>query len=771
MSRVKNKKNLDETEVNQMRKEKLTLIILLWILLVIPSLGVQEEKAAPKEPRPIELEDILAWKSIRTSVLSNDGQWLAYRLTPNKGDSEVIVKKTTGEKEFKCPGGEVPRASFASDISFADDSKWVAYTVYPSQKEAKMLQKQKKKLYNKVELLNLSSGEKVEFEKTSRFAFSGEKPSWIALLKYQAEGQEKEKDKWSGADLILHELATAKELNIGNVFEFAFDKKGGWLAWIVDAKEKSGNGVQLRNMETGAVLPLENDKANYKSLNWTEEGDGLAVLKGKEDKGFEDKLYSLIGFTNFASSLPQKFIYEPKEDKSFPEGMTISPNRAPLWTEDLSGILFGIHQVKKKEEKEKKEADKEKSPAEKAEEPAKDEEKKEEEEDMPDLVIWHWLDKRLQSMQQVQEKTDQNFSYLCLYQVKDKKFLRLADEQVRQVFAAPKHRWAIGLDSREYELTGNLEGRRYQDIYVFNLKTGERKLALQKCRWYFEPSPDGSHFLYYDDGHYYAYEMATGKKHNITKDVPTSFIDEEDDHNVVKPPIRYMGWVKNGISVLLYDNWDVWNVPVHGGQGLNLTVNGKKEGIRYSRRFRLDPEEKGIDLSGPVYFAAYGEWTKKGGIGRIDKGKPGMRMLLWEDAIFSRLIKAKKDEVYLYTRETYKDFPDFYLSGATLDKGQKTTEATPQQKEFLWSDGSLLIDYTGTKGKKLQAALFLPAKYEKGKSYPTIVYIYEKLSSGLNRYFTPSANGFNKSVYTSHGYAVLMPDIVYQVNDPGMSAV
>src|SRR5207245_1410498 len=35
----------------------------------------------------------------------------------------------------------------------------------------------------------------------------------------------------------------------------------------------------------------------------------------------------------------------------------------------------------------------------------------------------------------------------------------------------------------------------------------------------------------------------------------------------------------------------------------------------------------------------------------------------------------------------------------------------------------------------------------------------------------PSANGFNPAVYTSNGYAVLMPDIVYQVNDPGMSAV
>ncbi len=83
----------------------------------------------------------------------------------------------------------------------------------------------------------------------------------------------------------------------------------------------------------------------------------------------------------------------------------------------------------------------------------------------------------------------------------------------------------------------------------------------------------------------------------------------------------------------------------------------------------------------------------------------------------------------------------------------------------------MLLDYTSDKGDKLQAALFLPANYEPGKKYPTIVYIYEKLSQSLNAYTIPSARGFNKSVYTSRGYAVLMPDIVYKVNDPGLSAV
>ena len=760
------------------KKSKITLIILLFVFLAIPNTSAQDKKAAPQGPRPIELKDILAWKSIGSSVLSNNGQWFAYSLSPNKGDSEVIVKQTKGDKEYTFAIGEAPR--FASGaIAFSEDSRWLGFTISPTEKEAKTLRKQKKKLYNKVALLNLSSGKKVEFEKTKKFTFSGEQAKWIVLHKYPPESQAQEKDKWSGTDLILHELSSKKEFNIGNVSDYAFDKKGLWLAMVVDAKEMSGNGIQLRNMQTGVVLSLENDKAVYKRLNWTEKGEGLAVLKGKEDENYEDKLYSVVGFTNFIKGLPQKIVYEPAKDKNFPEEMTISPNRTPVWTEGLSGILFGIHEVKEKEEKDKEKAEKkEDKPKEtperkkvKEEPKEKPKPKKEEEEEPADLVIWHWLDKRLQSMQQVQESRDKNFNFLCIYRVKEKKFIRLADKSLRDVTAAPKHRWAIGTDNQEYELIGNLEGRRYRDVYVVDLKTGARKLALKKCRWYFMPSPDGTHFLFYDDGHYYTYEMSTGKKFNITKDVPTSFINEEDDHNVIKPPIYpRIGWTKNGVSILLYDNWDVWNIPVHGGKGVNLTVNGKKDGIRYRSRYRLDPEEKGIDLSKPIYLSTYGEWTKKGGVARVDKGKPGATLLLWDDASFS-IQKAEKAEVYLYTRQTHEDYPDYYVTDSSLKKGSRLTEATPQQKEFLWSSGRNLLDYESDKGDKLQAALFLPANYEKGKSYPTIVYIYEKLSQGLNRYYTPSARGFNKSVYTSNGYAVLMPDIVYKMNDPGMSSV
>ena len=295
----------------------------------------------------------------------------------------------------------------------------------------------------------------------------------------------------------------------------------------------SGNGIEVRNLATGAVLSLDSDKAVYKGLTWTEKSDGLTGVKGKEDTGYEDKLYSLLGFTGFATGSPVKTVYDPKEDKSFPSGMTVSPNRPPAWTEDLDGILFGIQELKKKEDAEKKPADKS---AEKEEKP-KDVKPEASDEDTPDLILWHWLDKRLQSQQQVEEKEDKNYSYLSIYRPREKAFFRLADDTLRDVEAAPKQRWAIGIDDSQYELMGNLDGRRYRDVCVIDLRTGIRKPALKKCRWYFGPSPEGSRLLYYDDGNYFSYDMASGQSHNITKDVPASFVNTEDDHNVSKPPV------------------------------------------------------------------------------------------------------------------------------------------------------------------------------------------------------------------------------------------
>src|SRR5688572_20205018 len=56
--------------------------------------------------RSLEMDDLLNWKSIRSSTVSNDGKWFAYQLAPNEGDSEVILRRTSDDKEIRFQVGE-----------------------------------------------------------------------------------------------------------------------------------------------------------------------------------------------------------------------------------------------------------------------------------------------------------------------------------------------------------------------------------------------------------------------------------------------------------------------------------------------------------------------------------------------------------------------------------------------------------------------------------------------------------------------------------------
>jgi dipeptidyl aminopeptidase/acylaminoacyl peptidase len=772
-----------------MKHRGFAALLFTWAVLVLP--------ADSPAPRAIQLPDILAWKTIQGAVVSADGQWLAYHLNPAEGNAEVVVRNLKTGQEDKYPAGDrqastpapaagtapapgrgaAAAAGGAGGPTFSDDSRWVAFSTYPLTRDAKRMRQQRRPIQTKAVLVELATGKKTEFEKIRRFAFGGERSSVIALQRYGADsgtpadtaaaapagrGGAAAPERPSGSDLLLHYLTTAGEMNIGNVSEFAFDKKGDWLAWAIDAQDKAGNGLELRNNVTGTVETLDSATAVYKSLTWTEKGDALAALRGEDDKGFEDKLYSVVAFRDLGAQAPVKVTFDPKSDKSFPAGMTVSPNRNPMWRQDLSAVIFGIHEVKAKKrgaaDSGGAEGDRPASPAAPA-------------DDKPSLVLWHYKDARLQTQQQVQESQDKNFSFLATYVPSQNKFVRLADEQLRQVTLTPEQKFAVGSDVREYELMGNLDGRRFQDVYVVNPMTGERKLALRKAQHMLGASPDGARLLYYEEGVFSVYDMETGKSKKLTRRIPSTFWDMEDDHNVVKPPTQQFGWSKDSSAVLITDGWDIWKVPVNGGTAENLTVNGKKDQIRYKRPFRFDMEERGVDLSARVYLPVYGEWTKKGGIGLIEPGKPGVKMLQWDDAAFPQLIKAKKADTYLYTRETTREFPNYYLADAMLSGGRRVTDGNPQQKDFLWSSGVRLVDYTSTRGEKLQAALWLPANYEAGKHYPAIVEIYEKESQVANDYPRPAYNGFNIAHYTSNGYAVIEPDIVYKVNHPGISAV
>ena len=82
--------------------------------------------------RAMGLEDILAFRAISLTSLAPNGQWYSYRLAPLQGDSEVILKSTSGATEMKFPVGEAGGGAAV----FSADSQWAAITIAPTRRES-----------------------------------------------------------------------------------------------------------------------------------------------------------------------------------------------------------------------------------------------------------------------------------------------------------------------------------------------------------------------------------------------------------------------------------------------------------------------------------------------------------------------------------------------------------------------------------------------------------------------------------------------------------
>jgi dipeptidyl aminopeptidase/acylaminoacyl peptidase len=237
------------------------------------------------------------------------------------------------------------------------------------------------------------------------------------------------------------------------------------------------------------------------------------------------------------------------------------------------------------------------------------------------------------------------------------------------------------------------------------------------------------------------------------------------------------------------DKHDVWAVPLDGGKPVSITGGvGAAQSIelRLTRTFTGGPGgggrggrgggpgasmDEGVDLAQPQTFTATGEWTKKSGFWRTPAGRTTPAPVIWLDKQVGNVVKAKNADRVIFTEQTFQEFPDYWMSDTGFTAPKKVTDANPQIADFAWGSRTL-IDFTNSKGRKLQATLTLPANYQPGKKYPMLVYIYETLSNTHHEFSMPVYDDRpHMSEYASSGYLVLEPDIFYEIGKPGSSAL
>lgn len=704
-------------------------------------------------------DDYGKWQSLGVTDLSPNGEWTVYQITVQEDNDSLFVTNRAGNKSYKLP--------FASMPDISKDNQWMAYRIGVPYKEAEKLREGGKPVEYKMGLINLATGKKEEVKNISRFGFS-RNGKYLAV--YLAPPKES-KDK--GAVLLVKNLADGTTRTIGNVTEYAFNKKSDYLAYIVESANTAGNSIELFNLSTGNLKVLASDTARFSKLTWQKEGDGLAFFRSFRKDKYEEDNAMVYTYTNLYKT-PVLKIFNPEEAKDFPKDMRIFTGSSLALSDDMGTAFFGLkpwtyNELAKKSDRRPgdslSKADTARIDSTRAIIAAKSGKSAEK---LAGVDIWHWKDPEIQPRQKITLGQDTVLSTLSAWNLDNNRFIPLTTDEAPLGQLTGNQKYAVVYTSEKYKPAFKED---FADAYLVNVKTGDRKLAFEKIVTGFNTfprtSPDGKYLLYFKDKHWWTYNMATGQNTNLTQNIKTDFWDVRDDHPAPsRPAVGTGGWLKGDKEVLLYDEYNVWAVRPDG-KGARKLTDGERDEIRY-RVYRTDFEEPYLDDSKPLHLTMYGDKTKKYGYAKLEKGK--VEPLIFEDLMVNRLVKAKDADRYLFVKQDYDKSPALFATSNFKDAAPVAT-TNPQQGDYYWGK-SQLISYTNKDGKKLQGALFYPANYEPGKQYPMITYIYEELSSTVHGYTPPSTQGaYNTTNFTTNGYFVFRPDIVYTINDPGISAV
>ena len=669
-----------------------------------------------------------------------------------------------------------------------------------------------------LELLELSTMETRRWEGVTAFGFA--EAGEALVVKKRAVDSDAEYD---GTDVVVRYLGSGVEELFSYVDEWGLDEPGGRLAYTLDGPDGEANAVKVLDLGTriGEVLDAERE-VTYAQLTWgSDEGeaseDALAVLKGSDDEDLEERENALLMWPDLSGErAPVVLDPRPEEEEDeggdaqdsggsedvssrgavngFPEGWVLSEGGALRWAPDASKLFVATKPQLAVATELCTPADDEEDGGEEAGEGASDEVDAEEDSKDPPVLavrvgpdgrplgpeelldgecpefianvdIWHVQDVRIQSIQEGRVNQDRNRTYQSVVHVDptasgpgEPRYVQLADQTMETLQISDDASRVMGRDAREY-ISDWKPG--YGDHYLVDLETGARTLVLEGHLRTLGFSPDGAEYLYWQDRQVWSYETESGEHASLTEGVSVTFENEQFDRFGEKPPHGIAGWTTDGESVILQHRYDLWLQPLDGGTATNLTKGVGAERELRLRIIDMDPDEDDIDLDGPLYLSAYGEWTKQTGFYKLDGGK--IEALVMADARIANPRKADDADVLLWTRQTFEQFPDYWVSGLDFQDPVRVTDANPQQSEYNWGR-RVLFDYETHDGVRLQGTLAIPYDYVQGEKRPMIINYYEKNSQNLHSYAGPRYAGSpNFAGYVSAGYLVMQPDVHFRI--------
>lgn len=403
-------------------------------------------------------------------------------------------------------------------------------------------------------------------------------------------------------------------------------------------------------------------------------------------------------------------------------------------------------------------------------------------EDFPKVEVWHWQEEVQFTQQVYNKRRELDATWLAVYHTESKESRTLTspefDATILQIDKGNSDLYIASWD-KKYRLESMWEGRSRNDIYLIRPHSNNPEMIMEGLNASVRLSPASKYLYWYSgqDSSWFCYpvQVEGGEATKITN--PASILVFDENNDVPDWPSSYSlaGWSKDDKYILLYDKYDLWQVdPTGKERAVRLTLNGREKGITY-RYLNLsdDPDSRGIiDMKQTQYLTGFDNKTKGSAIFKTEFNKAQSPTLLYGgNFAINNIKKAATTNKVIFTQESFEEFPDIRLTDLKFNNIKKITNANPQQKDFNWGTAEL-ISWISADGIALEGVIYKPENFDPSKKYPMIVNFYETNSSGLYNHRVPEAHRstIDYHMYTSNGYIVFNPDIVYRTGYPGESA-
>ncbi len=721
-----------------MNMKSIIASILLFVL-IISSCFSQERKA-------MTLEDLMLFQSMGNSSLSENGKWLAYEVKTERNNGLGVLISTDGTKEYKIERGERPL--------FSINSRWAVFTVVPTFAETEK-RKAGEGPYNQLVLIDLSNGHRhmftdvrqAAFSEDSRFLFIHHHFTNDTTLSKAAT----DKLKKAGTPFRIVSLDNLSEKKLEFVDNWTADSLSRNLVFVVNDTLKANNGLyNLQLNIRGFPIQVGDTTAGKKftAFSWHQESSILAFMRAEDEEKPSIESAALYSW-NVGRDLPK--LLATQDDA--PGGLYLPFDNTLTWSYDGNRLFFGFRKsVYSTVEPEKNNY-----------------------ESVIDSIrsyagvdIWHVNDPRIKTNEKATWNQVRRQNMLTVLYTVDNKTQLLAGDDVPMVMPSRGSLFTAGFNAEAYAMKATWDGS-YRDFYGINVNSGKKTLVAKELGDMASVSPAAHYAIYYANGNWHSQNLISGSIRYLTHNLGVPFYDEDHDTPGEPSSYRMMNWLDDGKSVILYDKYDIWLANLEFGTMTNITKgDGRKNQIIF-RLKKLSP--KPYNIKDEVLLEGFNEKTRERALYKTNFRKPDVKKVLDEGKNLKWVHVSGDQKTYIYSRESYDEFPDLWSADARFRNRIRLTNLSSQLDAFYWGK-SELVEYNNTDGVPLAGVLIKPENYDPAKKYPVLVYYYEKFSQRLHDFNQTVINhrpsfGF----YASNGYCIFLPDIHFEVGYPGMSAV